>query len=116
MTSSEQKQKRKDNRKGKKYWKDLTPLTALEICMIAIQLALCVQLGTLCIQLSHLYSAPKLLENASFKLEPHYECLFSPGFKKKRGEQWGGEERKKSSTKGKKETRSKKERKGMGIE
>ena len=31
------------------------------------------QLGTLCIQLSHLYSAPKLLEKASFKLEPQYE-------------------------------------------
>ena len=41
--------------------------------MIAIQLALCMQLGTLCIQLSHLYSAPKLLEKASFKLEPQYE-------------------------------------------
>ena len=38
-------------------------LTALEICMVAIQLALCMLLGTLCIQLSHLYSAPKLLEN-----------------------------------------------------
>ena len=38
-------------------------LTALEICMVAMQLALCMQLGTLCIQLSHLYSAPKLLEN-----------------------------------------------------
>ena len=31
--------------------------------MVAIQLALCMQLGILCIQLSHLYSAPKLLEN-----------------------------------------------------
>ena len=57
--------------------------------MIAIQLALCVQLGTLCIQLSHLFSAPKLLKNASFKLEPHYVCLFSPGFKKK-GNSGGG--------------------------
>ena len=38
-------------------------LAALEICMVAIQLALCMQLGILCIQLSHLYSAPKLLEN-----------------------------------------------------
>ena len=38
--------------------------TALGMCMIAIQLALCMQLGTLCIQLSHLYSAPKLLEKA----------------------------------------------------
>ena len=38
--------------------------------MVAIQLALCMQLGTLCIQLSHLYSAAKLLEKASFKLEP----------------------------------------------
>ena len=41
--------------------------------MIAIQLALCLQLGTLCIQLSHLFSAPKLLEKSSFKLEPQYE-------------------------------------------
>ena len=48
--------------------------------MIAIQLALCMQLGTLCIQLSHLYSAPKLLEKASFKLEPQYDAVFSPGF------------------------------------
>ena len=38
-------------------------LTALEIYMVAIQLGLCMQLGILCIQLSHLYSAPKLLEN-----------------------------------------------------
>ena len=45
--------------------------------MIAIQLALCM-LGTLCIQLSHSYSAPKLLEKASFKLEPQYECSVSP--------------------------------------
>ena len=40
--------------------------------MIAIHLALCMQLSTLCIQLSHSYSAPKL-EKASFKLEPQYE-------------------------------------------
>ena len=47
--------------------------------MIAIQLALCMQLGTLCIQLSHLYSAPKLLEKAaSFKLEPQYERSVLP--------------------------------------
>ena len=46
--------------------------------MVAIQLALCMQLGTLCIQLSHLYSAPKLLEKASFKLEPQYECSVLP--------------------------------------
>ena len=45
--------------------------------MIAIQLALCMQLGTLCI-LSHLYSAPKLLEKASFKLEPQYERSVVP--------------------------------------
>ena len=38
-------------------------MTALEICMVAIQLGLCMQLGILCIQLSHLYSAPTLLEN-----------------------------------------------------
>ena len=53
-------------------------LTALEICMIAIQLALCMQLGTLCILLSHLYSAPKMLEKASFKLEPQYERSILP--------------------------------------
>ena len=41
--------------------------------MVSIQLALCMQLGNLNIQLSHLYSAPKLLERASFKLEPQYE-------------------------------------------
>ena len=41
--------------------------------MVSIQLALCMQLRTLCFQLSHLYSAPKLLEKASFKLEPQYE-------------------------------------------
>ena len=46
--------------------------------MIAIQLALCMQLGTLCIQLSHLYSAPKLLEKSSFKLEPQYERSVLP--------------------------------------
>ena len=46
--------------------------------MIAIQLALCMQLGTLCIQLSHLYSAPKLLVKASFKLEPQYERSVLP--------------------------------------
>ena len=46
--------------------------------MVAIQLALCMQLGTFCIQLSHLYSAPKLLEKASFKLEPQYECSVLP--------------------------------------
>ena len=61
-------------------------LTALEICMIAIQLALCMQLGTLCIQLSHLYSAPKLLEKASFKLEPQYERNVLPRIFLK----WGG--------------------------
>ena len=41
--------------------------------MVSIQLALCMQLGTLCTQLSHLYSAPKLLEKAFIKLEPQYE-------------------------------------------
>ena len=46
--------------------------------MITIQLALCMQFGTLCIQLSHLYSAPKLLEKASFKLEPKYERSVLP--------------------------------------
>ena len=46
--------------------------------MITIQLAFCMQLGTLCIQLSHLYSAPMLLEKASFKLESQYECSVLP--------------------------------------
>ena len=41
--------------------------------MVANQLDLYMQLGTLCIQLSHLYSAPKLLEKAIFKLESQYE-------------------------------------------
>ena len=63
MTSSEQKQKRKDKRKRKKNmkgWVKMGDPDALEICMIAIHLALCMQFGTLCIQLSHLYSAPML--------------------------------------------------------
>ena len=46
--------------------------------MIAIQLSLCMQFGTLCIQLSHLYSAPKLLEKSSFKLESQYERSVLP--------------------------------------
>ena len=54
--------KEKISEKGKKHGRWVT-LAALEICMVAIQLALCMQLGILCIQLSHLYSAPKLLEN-----------------------------------------------------
>ena len=53
--------------------------------MVAIQLALCMQLGTLCIQLSHMYSAPKLLEKASFKLEPQYECSVLPRIWEKGG-------------------------------
>ena len=66
--------------------------------MIAIQLALsmqlgtlCIQLGTLCIQLSHLYSAPKLLEKASFNLEPQYERSVLPRlFLRNSGGQGGG--------------------------
>ena len=53
-------------------------LGTLEICIVAIQLVLCMQLETLCIQLRHLYSAPKLLEKASFKLELQYECSVLP--------------------------------------
>ena len=67
--------KEKISEKGKKNmegWVKMGDPDALEICMIAIQLALCMQFGTLCIQLSHLYSAPKL-DKASFKLEPQYE-------------------------------------------
>ena len=39
------------------------------------------QLGTLCIQFSHLYSATKLLEKASFQLKPQCDvnAVFSPG-------------------------------------
>ena len=80
MTSSEQKQKRKAKPKRKKNmegWVKMGDPDALEICMIAIQLALCMQFGTLCIQLSHLYSAPKL-DKASFKLEPQYERSVLP--------------------------------------
>ena len=57
MTSSEQKKKRKEKKAGKKAEKDgrrWVTLAALEICMVAIQLALCMQLGTLYIQLGHL--------------------------------------------------------------
>ena len=72
--------KEKVSEKGRKKMEGWVKmgLTALEICMIAIQLALCMQLGTLCIQLSHLYSAPKLLEKASFKLKPQYERSVLP--------------------------------------
>ena len=72
--------KEKISEKGKKNmegWVKMGDPDALEICMIAIQLALCMQFGTLCIQLSHLYSAPKL-DKASFKLEPQYECSVLP--------------------------------------
>ena len=85
MTSSEQKQKRKDKRKRKKKsmeeWVKMgSTLTALEICMIAIQLALCMQLGTLCIQLSHLYSVPKLLKMPLSSWSHNMNVVFSPGF------------------------------------
>ena len=72
--------KEKISEKGKKNmegWVKMGDPDALEICMIAIQLALCMQFGTLCIQLSHLYSAPKL-DKASFKLEPQYERSVLP--------------------------------------
>ena len=52
--------------------------------MVAMQLAICMQLGSLCVQLSHLYSAPKLLEKVSFKLGHNMNAVFSPGLKKKR--------------------------------
>ena len=74
--------KEKISEKGKKNmegWVKMGDPDALEICMIAIQLALCMQFGTLCIQLSHLYSAPKL-DKASFKLEPQYERSVLPVF------------------------------------
>ena len=72
--------KEKISEKGKKNmegWVKMGDPDTLEICMIAIQLALCMQFGTLCIQLSHLYSAPKL-DKASFKLEPQYERSVLP--------------------------------------
>ena len=72
--------KEKISEKGKKDmegWVKMGDPDALEICMIAIQLALYMQFGTLCIQLSHLYSAPKL-DKASFKLEPQYERSVLP--------------------------------------
>ena len=72
--------KEKISEKGKKNmegWVKMGDPDALEICKIAIQLALCMQFGTLCIQLSHLYSAPKL-DKASFKLEPQYERSVLP--------------------------------------
>ena len=64
-------------------------LAALEIYMVAIQLALCMQFGTLCTQLSHFYSAPKLLEKTSFKLEPQYECSVLPRIFLRSGGAWG---------------------------
>ena len=70
----------KISEKGKKNmegWVKMGDPDALEICMIAIQLALCMQFGTLCIQLSHLYSPPKL-DKACFKLEPQYERSVLP--------------------------------------
>ena len=69
-------------------------LTALEICMVAIQLALCMQLGTLCIQLSHLYSDPKLLEN-------EWEKNSRTGGQKKEG-------KKRNASRGKKERKKRK--------
>ena len=77
--------------------------------MIAIQLALCMQLGTLCIQLSHSYSAPKLLEKASFKLEPQYERSVLPSVFE------GGETRKKFKVE-KEKTKNKKNEKERGEE
>ena len=64
-------------------------LTALEIGMIVIQLALCMQLGTLCIQLSHLYSAPKLLENPLSSWSHNMNVVFSPEFFIMVGEMFG---------------------------
>ena len=55
-------------------------LTALEICMIAIQLALCMQLGTLCIQLSHLYSTLSCLKKPLSSWSHNMNAVFSPGF------------------------------------
>ena len=59
--------------------------------MIVILLALCMQLGTLCILLSHLYSAPELLEKACFKLCHNMNAVFSPRiFKRNSGGGGGG--------------------------
>ena len=72
--------KEKISEKGRKKHGRWVTLTALEICMVAIQLAL----GTLCIQLSHMYSAPKLLENE-----------WEKNSRKKKGRKAGGKGRKK---------------------
>ena len=88
MTPSEQKKKRKESREkgNREGW---VTLTALEICMVAIQLVLCMQLGNLCIQLNHLYSALKLLKKASFKLEPQYERSVLTRIFLRSGGEWG---------------------------
>ena len=93
--------KEKISEKGKKRGRWVT-LTALEICMVAIQLALCMQLGILCIQLSHLYSAPKLLENE-----------WEKNSRKKKRKEGGGKGRKKiEERRGKKEMQVEGKRKG----
>ena len=52
-----EKKSRRKGEKSREGWVRWVTLASLEICMVAIQLALCMQLGTLCIQLSQLYSA-----------------------------------------------------------
>ena len=73
--------------------------------MVTIQLALCMQLGILCIQLSHLYSALKLLENE-----------WEKNSRKKKRKEGGGKGRKKikedKKRRGKKEMQIEGKRKG----
>ena len=61
-------------------WVKMGALTALEICMIAIQLALCMQIGTLCIQLSHCIQPLGCLKNPLSSWSHNMNVVFSPEF------------------------------------
>ena len=73
--------------------------------MIAIQLALCMQLGTLCIQLSHLYSAPKLLKKSSLRVGATIKKFKGEKEKSKKNEK-ERKRRKKSGKGGKRERKA----------
>ena len=75
MTSSEQKQKRKDKRKRKKKHRGWVTLTALEICMIAIQLALEPFVFSLVICIQPL----SCLKKSLFSWSTQYERSVLPG-------------------------------------
>ena len=96
--------KEKKSEKGKKHGRWVT-LAALEICMVAIQLALCMQLGILCIQLSHLYSALSCLKTNGKRI-----------VERKKGRKAGGKGRNKieedKKKRGKKEMQVEGKRKG----